>query len=286
MRIGIIGGTGLYDLPGLTGATWKAVTSPFGVPSDELLLGELDGVPVAFLTRHGRRHRLPPSAINYRANIDALKRVGVTDVLSLSAVGSLQDGLEPGTLMVVDQFIDRTVARPWTFFDGGLAMHVPMAHPTCRRLMDVLMAAGQQAGIPLQRGGTYVGIEGPRFSSGAESRLYQSWGADVIGMTNVPEAFLAREAELCYASVAMVTGYDCWRSDGISVTSDELTRVFRANLDRSRAVMSAAVALASERPAECTAGCDRALDGACLTPPESRDAGAVERLRAVAGRVL
>lgn len=286
MRIGIIGGTGLYELPGLTSTKWKAVVSPFGVPSDELLLGDLEGVPVAFLPRHGRGHRIPPSAINYRANIDALKRVGVTDLLSLSAVGSLQDGLEPGTLVVVDQFIDRTVARPWTFFDGGLAMHVPMAHPTCRRLMDVLMEAGEAAGIPLQRGGTYVGIEGPRFSSGAESRLYQSWGAHVIGMTNVPEAFLAREAELCYASVAMVTDYDCWRNDDLTVTGEEVTRVFRANLDRSRALVLAAVARAASRPAECTSGCDRALDGANLTPPASWDAEVVERLSAVAGRVL
>ena len=208
--IGIIGGSGVYNIDGLTNTHWRKVQSPFGEPSDELLFGELEGQPVVFLPRHGRAHRVPPSDINYRANIDALKRVGVTDILSVGAVGSLRENLRPGMFVIVDQFIDRTFARTKSFFGEGCVAHVSMAHPVCKRLGDHVEAAARQAGIDTVRGGTYLVMEGPQFSTMAESEMYRSWQCDVIGMTNMPEAKLAREAEICYATVAMVTDYDCW----------------------------------------------------------------------------
>ena len=223
-RIGILGGSGLYELPGLTDTQWLRVDTPWGEPSDELFLGTLAGVPLAFLPRHGRGHRLAPSEVNYRANIAALKSVGVTDVLSLSAVGSLRPELAPGSFVVVDQFIDRTVSRASSFFGRGLVAHVSMAHPVCARLGAHVQRALQQAGVAHTMGGTYVAMEGPQFSSLAESRLYRSWGADVIGMTNMPEAKLAREAELCYCTIAMVTDFDCWHPDHDSVTVEAVVK--------------------------------------------------------------
>ena len=211
--LGVIGGSGVYDLDGLQGAHWQCVSSSFGEPSDQLMFGKLMGTDVVFLPRHGRGHRLSPTEINYRANIDALKRVGVTDVISVSAVGSLKEHLEPGTFVIVDQFIDRTFARQKSFFASGCVAHVSLAHPVCSRLGNHLEKSGQGLGLRVVRGGTYLVMEGPQFSSLAESELYRSWGCDVIGMTNMPEAKLAREAELCYATVAMVTDFDCWHPD-------------------------------------------------------------------------
>jgi 5'-methylthioadenosine phosphorylase len=241
---------------------------------------------VVFLPRHGRGHRLSPTAIDYRANIDALKRAGVTDLLSLSAVGSLRADLPPGTFVLVDQFIDRTVARQKSFFGAGCVAHVSLAHPVCSRLGDALKVAGSTAGLALHRGGTYLVMEGPQFSTLAESRLYRSWGCDVIGMTNMPEAKLAREAELCYATVAMVTDFDCWHPDHDHVTVEAVVKVLLANADRARALVKQAVPLLAARPPVCPAGCDRALDHAIITAPEARDPALLRRLDAIAGRAL
>ena len=276
----------MYQLEGLRHARHERVRSPFGEPSDEILLGELTGGPVAFLPRHGRGHRIAPSEINYRANVDALKRVGVTDLVSLSAVGSLREDLPPGTFTIVDQFIDRTVRREGTFFERGVVAHVSMAAPVCRRLGDVLGEACGALGLAHRRGGTYLVIEGPQFSTGAESGLFRQWGADVIGMTNLPEARLAREAELCYASVGMVTDYDCWHPEHGHVTVPEILAVMHANADRARALVEHVAPALATHPSRCPAGCDRALDTAIVTPPGSRDAAVVARLDAVAGRVL
>ena len=284
--IGIIGGSGIYQLDGLQNARWQRIDSPFGEPSDELLLGELDGLPLAFLPRHGRGHRIPPTEINFRANIDALKRAGATDVLSLSAVGSLRDDLPPGTFVIADQFIDRTFARAKTFFGTGCVAHVSVADPVCGRLGDVLEAAGQDAGVKLVRGGTYVVMEGPQFSTRAESELYRSWGASVIGMTNMPEAKLAREAELCYATIATVTDYDCWHPYHAAVTVQEVVATMTANASAARALLTAALPRLANRPAVCPRQCDRALEHAVMTAPAARDAALTARLGAVAGRVL
>jgi 5'-methylthioadenosine phosphorylase len=284
--LGIIGGSGIYQLEGLRDTRWQRVESPFGWPSDEVLLGTLDGQALAFLPRHGRGHRIPPSEINFRANLDVLKRLGVTDVISLSAVGSLCEDLAPGTFVLVDQFIDRTIERSRSFFGRGLVAHVSLAHPVCSRLGDALEAAAGQAAIPCRRGGTYLVIEGPQFSTQAESRLYRQWGCDVIGMTNMPEARLAREAELCYATVAMVTDYDCWHPGHGHVTVPEILAVMHANAGRARELVRRGAPLLRDHPAPCPAGCDRALDTAIVTAPEARDAGVVARLDAVAGRVL
>jgi 5'-methylthioadenosine phosphorylase len=286
-RIGILGGSGLYDLPGLGDTRWVRVDTPWGAPSDEVYLGTLGGVvPLAFLPRHGRGHRVPPSEVNYRANIAALKSLGVTDVLSLSAVGSLREDLPPGTFVVVDQFIDRTVSRASSFFGTGLVAHVSMAHPVCPRLGAHLRRALDGAGVAHASGGTYVAMEGPQFSSLAESRLYRSWSADVIGMTNMPEAKLAREAELCYASVAMVTDFDCWHPDHDSVTVAAIVEVLLGNASRAqRLVVDVAQAIADDsHAADCA--CRRALDHALITAPAARDAAMVEKLRGIAGRVL
>jgi len=284
--IGIIGGSGLYQIDGLSKVEWCRVASPFGEPSDELCFGELQGARVVFLPRHGRGHRLPPSAINFRANIDALKRAGVTDIISLSAVGSLKEELTPGSFVLVDQFIDRTFAREKSFFGPGCVAHVSMAHPVCRRLGHHLDAAGRVAGIELVHGGTYIVIEGPQFSTRAESDLYRGpWNCDVIGMTNMPEAKLAREAELCYATVAMVTDYDCWHPDHDHVTVEMILKVLNKNADLAKALVKAVVPLAA--PDEvCPEGCRHALDTALITAPEARDPQMVARLDAVAGRVL
>ena len=284
--IGIIGGSGVYDIEGLSHKRWERVESTFGEPSDELLFGELNGIKLAFLPRHGRGHRIPPSEINFRANIDALKRAGVSDVISVSAVGSLREGLPPGAFVIVDQFIDRTFAREKSFFGTGLVAHVSMAHPVCHRLGDHLEAAARDAGIMVVRGGTYLVMEGPQFSSLAESELYRQWGCDVIGMTNMPEAKLAREAELCYATVGMVTDYDCWHPNHDDVTVEQIIGVLLANADKARAlVQQAAPRIAADADA-CTCGCRTVLQHALITAPEARDPALVEKLRAVAGRVL
>jgi 5'-methylthioadenosine phosphorylase len=284
--IGIIGGSGVYDIAGLENKRWEKVESSFGEPSDELLFGELNGVKLAFLPRHGRGHKIPPSEINFRANIDALKRVGVTDVISVSAVGSLREHLKPGTFVIVDQFIDRTFAREKSFFGTGLVAHVSMAHPVCKRLGDHIEAASQAAGINALRGGTYLVMEGPQFSSLAESELYRQWGCDVIGMTNMPEAKLAREAELCYATVAMVTDYDCWHPDHDHVTVDQIIKVLLENADKAKTLVKQVVPRVGTDSKACDCGCRSALQYALITAPEARDAAMKEKLQAIAGRVL
>ena len=284
--LGIIGGSGVYDIDGLTNKRWEAVSSPFGSPSDELLFGELNGQQLVFLPRHGRGHKLPPSDINFRANIDALKRAGVTDVISVSAVGSLREHLKPGMFVIVDQFIDRTFARNKSFFGSGLVAHVSMAHPVCSRLGDHIEAAAKEAGITALRGGTYMVMEGPQFSSLAESELYRSWGCDVIGMTNMPEAKLAREAELCYATVAMVTDFDCWHPDHDNVTVDAIIKVLLANADNARSLVKQVAPKVIGDAKGCDCGCRSALEYAIITAKEARDAVMVEKLSAVAGRVL
>lgn len=284
--IGIIGGSGIYDIDGLEDRQWVKAPSSFGDPSDEVLTGTLLGQPMAFLPRHGRGHKIPPSEVNYRANIDALKRLGVTDLISLSAVGSLKETLAPGRFVIVDQFIDRTFAREKSFFGRGLVAHVSMAHPVCSRLGDRLQEAAVSAGIDAVRGGTYLAMEGPQFSSQAESNLYRQWGCDVIGMTNMPEAKLAREAELCYASVAMVTDYDCWHPDHEHVTVEQIIGVLVANSDRGRALVKAAVPLLKADPHAAGCSCRSALQHALITAPEARDPAMIEKLSAVAGRML
>ncbi len=283
--VGIIGGSGLYDIEGLEGRAWRAQPSPWGEPSDELLCGRLGGVDCVFLPRHGRGHRLSPSHLNYRANIDALKRAGVTHVVSLSAVGSLAQELPPGHFVIVDQFIDRSFAREKSFFGQGCVAHVSMAHPVCPSLGDVLHRAAQDLSLPVTRGGTYLVMEGPQFSTKAESELYRRWGCQVIGMTNMPEAKLAREAELHYATVAMVTDYDCWHGTHAHVTVDAVVAVMNANAQAARALLQRAIPLLADPPA-CPLGCDHALDHALITPPASRDAALMARLDAVAGRVI
>ena len=284
--IGIIGGSGLYAIDGLSGVRWQRVLSPFGEPSDDLMFGELDGQKLVFLPRHGRGHRVPPSELNFRANIDALKRVGVTDVISVSAVGSLRADLPPGTFVIVDQFIDRTFARKKSFFETGLVAHVSMADPVCRRLGDALEQAARDIALPHKRGGTYLVMEGPQFSTRAESELYRAWGCAVIGMTNMPEAKLAREAEMCYATVAMVTDYDCWHDDHDAVTVDAVIKVLLDNADKGRALVKRVAPLLAKRADACPQGCHSALEHALITAPEARDPSALRRLDAVAGRLL
>ena len=284
--IGIIGGSGVYDIDGLTGTSWKKISSPFGNPSDELLFGELDGQLLVFLPRHGRGHKIPPADINYRANIDALKRSGVTEIISVSAVGSLREHLKPGLFVIVDQFIDRTIAREKSFFGSGCVAHVSIAHPVCPRLADHLESSAAEAGIGVVRGGTYLVMEGPQFSSLAESELYRTWNCDVIGMTNMPEAKLAREAEICYATVAMVTDYDCWHPNHDDVTVDQIVKVLVANAEKARSLIKqTAPKLGSDQNAgQC--GCRNALDHALITAPQARDPELLRKLDAVAGRLL
>ncbi|HEY5658264.1 MAG TPA: S-methyl-5'-thioadenosine phosphorylase [Myxococcota bacterium] len=284
--LGVLGGSGVYDLDGLQSPRWEFIDSPFGAPSDALLRGEIDGLEYVFLPRHGRGHRIPPSEINYRANIDALKRAGVTDLVSMSACGSLREHLKPGTFVLVDQFIDRTVARETSFFTSGCVGHVSMADPICGRLHDALEASARDAGIAVERGGTYLAMEGPQFSSRSESELYRAWGCDVIGMTNMPEAKLAREAELCYASVAMVTDYDCWHPHENDVAVADIVAVLESNAERGRALVAGLARHLADRATPCARGCDRALDAALITPPDARDPDVLRRLDAVAGRVL
>lgn len=284
--LGIIGGSGLYDLPGLENAQWRAVETPWGEPSDELRFGEIGGLAVVFLPRHGRGHILSPTDINYRANIDAMKRAGVTDLVSVSACGSFREELAPGDFVLVDQFIDRTFAREKSFFGKGCVAHVSMAFPVSPGLADRIAAAAAAESITLHRGGTYLVMEGPQFSSYAESQLYRNWGCQVIGMTNMPEAKLAREAELCYATIAMVTDYDCWHPEHGEVDVADIIRVLTGNAEKARRLVSR---LAGDFPADhkpCPIGSDKALDNAILTAPDARDPDLLARLDAVAGRVL
>lgn len=282
--LGVIGGSGLYDIEGLADRRWIRVETPWGEPSDELLTGELGGVRLVFLPRHARGHRLSPTAVNARANIAALKIAGCTDVISLSAVGSLREDLPPGTFVLVDQFVDRTFARPKSFFGEGLVAHVSMAHPTCPRLSAMAAESAREAGAQVVEGGTYIAIEGPHFSTRAESHIYRSWNCDVIGMTNMPEAKLAREAELPYASVAMVTDYDCWKEDEAHVEVDQILACLNANAAKARElVRRLAGRLAGPRE---PSPIDTALNAAIITAPEARDPAMVDRLQAVAGRAL
>ena len=282
--LGVIGGSGVYDIAGLEDARWTRIESPFGEPSDAVLTGHIGPVKLVFLPRHGRGHPLPPSSVNARANIDALKRAGCTDVVSLSAVGSLRESLAPGDFVVVDQFIDRTFAREKSFFGPGLAAHVSMAHPVCPRLSDLAAQAGRAAGARVVEGGCYLAMEGPQFSTEAESALYRSLGCDVIGMTNMPEAKLAREAELPYASVAMVTDYDCWREEVAPVEVHHIQAVLAANAGKARDLVGA---LARGLPPErAPSPIDTCLDGALITHTTARDPAMVTMLAAVAGRAL
>ncbi|RVT84315.1 S-methyl-5'-thioadenosine phosphorylase [Rhodobacteraceae bacterium CCMM004] len=285
--IGIVGGSGLYNIDGLEDAAWRAVETPWGAPSDEILTGTLGGVPMAFLPRHGRGHVHSPTTVPYRANIDALKRLGVTDVVSLSACGSFREEMAPGDFVVVDQFIDRTFAREKSFFGTGCVAHVSVAHPTCARLGAAAAEAAREAGVTVHEGGTYLAMEGPQFSTAAESRMYrEAWGAHVIGMTNMPEAKLAREAELCYASVAMVTDYDSWHPEHGSVDITEIVAILTGNADRARETVRGLPPRLGGARAPCPHGCDRALEHAILTGPDARDPALLARLDAVAGRVL
>ena len=284
--LGIIGGSGFYNLPGLSNARWESVESPWGAPSDQVLFADIDGLPIRFLPRHGRGHKISPSEINYRANIDCLKRAGVTDLVSISACGSFKDELAPGVFVLVDQFIDRTFARAKTFFGSGMVAHVSVADPVSPLLVDELERAIKAQAIPYQRGGTYLVMEGPQFSTRAESLLYKSWGCDVIGMTNMPEAKLAREAEICYATVAMVTDYDCWHADHAAVDVAAVIKVMMGNTAAAqRMVLALATAFPRVHP-PCPIGSDTALSVAMITAPEARDPAMMAKLDAVAGRVL
>ena len=284
--LGIVGGSGFYNLPGIENPRWEKVSSPWGEPSDEILFAEVDGLPFRFLPRHGRGHSISPTHINFRANIDALKRAGVTDLVSISACGSLKDQYAPGHFVLVDQFIDRTFARAKSFFGEGCVAHVSMAHPVSPLLVDAVEKAAKAEDIDHTKGGTYLAMEGPQFSTRAESFLYRSWGCDVIGMTNMPEAKLAREAEICYASVAMVTDYDCWHPGHAAVTVDMILSVLNANAARARDLVRRVVPLLGRHSGACRQGCDHALEHALITAPESRDLVLLARLDAVAGRVL
>jgi 5'-methylthioadenosine phosphorylase len=284
--LGIIGGSGLYNLPGLTNSAWKTISSPWGEPSDQVLFAEIDGLPVRFLPRHGRGHRLTPTGINYRANIDVMKRAGVTDLVSVSACGSFRDDCPPGHFVIPDQFIDRTFAREKSFFGNGLVGHVSMADPVSPLLVKAVDDARVAEKISGKRGGTYLVMEGPQFSTRAESHLYRSWGCDVIGMTNMPEAKLAREAEICYATVAMVTDFDCWHSDEAHVDIAAVIAVMQGNAEKAqRLIVRLARAFPRVHPA-CPKGSDRCLDIAIITAPEARDPVLMAKLDAVAGRVL
>ena len=287
--LAIVGGSGLYDLPGLTDTRWVTVDTPWGAPSDQVFLGRLGDAQLAFLPRHGRGHRIPPSEVNYRANIAAFKQLGATDVLSLSAVGGLRADLPPGTFVIVDQFIDRTFAREKSFFGTGLVAHVSLADPVCNRLGNhVEQALKQQAAphVPFVRGGCYLTIEGPQFSTRAESALYRSWNCAVIGMTNMPEAKLAREAELCYVSVSMVTDFDCWHAAHDAVTVDAVIQVLLGNAQAARTLVAGLASTITTDAAQMQCVCRRALDHALITAPDARDPAMVSKLRAVAGRVL
>lgn len=284
--IGIIGGSGIYNIEGLTDIHWETISSPFGTPSDALLYGKLNGEELVFLPRHGRDHKLSPGDINYRANIDVLKRAGVTDILSVSAVGSLKENLSPGTFVIVDQYIDRTVSRERSFFGKGCVSHVSMAHPTCRRLSRLIHQVAVHAGIGTVLGGTYLAMEGPQFSTLAESEMYRSWNCDVIGMTNIPEAKLAREAEMCYASIAMVTDYDCWHPEHDQVTVQQIIRILTENAQKAQKLVKEVIPQIHNDLSGQSCSCRFALENAIITAPDNRDPDKIRELDAVAGRIL
>ena len=284
--LGVIGGSGVYEIDGLKNKQWKKVNSSFGEPSDELLFGELNGHQMVFLPRHGRGHVIPPSEVNYRANIDALKRSGVSEILSVSAVGSLREDLKPGMFVIVDQFIDRTIARKKSFFGQGLVAHVSMANPVCHRLGNHVESSAKDIGINVVRGGTYIAMEGPQFSSIAESELYRSWGCDVVGMTNMPEAKLAKEAEMCYVSVAMVTDYDCWHTEHDNVSVEAMIKVLMANAEKAKSLVENASSVIASDESSIQCDCKFSLENAIITAPDSRDQGLIKKLDAVAGRLL
>ena len=284
--LGIIGGSGLYDLAGLAETRWVSVDTAWGAPSDQVFLGRLGDAQLAFLPRHGRGHHIPPSEVNYRANIAALKSLGCTDVLSVSAVGSLREDLPPGTFVVVDQFIDRTVARANSFFGSGCVAHVSLAQPVCSRLGRHVVQALRDQGLPHALGGTYIAIEGPQFSTLAESQLYRSWGASVIGMTNLPEARLAREAELCYCSLAMVTDFDCWHPGHDAVTVNAVIGVLLSNAQAAKTLLAGLAGAVTADTEAAACACRRALDHALITAPQARDPALLQQLAVIAGRVL
>lgn len=285
--IGIIGGSGVYDIEGLEKPQWSAIKSPWGAPSDDILTGTLDGVDMAFLPRHGRGHVHSPSSINYRANIDALKRLGVTDIISVSACGSFREHMAPGDFVILDQFIDRTVNREKSFFGTGCVGHVSIAYPTCPRLGDALEEASKSLAITTHCGGTYLAMEGPQFSSLSESKMYREvWGCDVIGMTNMPEAKLAREAEICYASVAMITDYDSWHPDHGEVDITKIIATLTANSENARTLIKAVTPILGSTYEPCPHGCDRALQFALMTSPDKRDPALMKKLEAITARVL
>jgi len=283
--LGVIGGSGVYDIE-MDGAEWQAIASPWGSPSDEVRTGEIDGLKVVFLPRHGRGHRLSPTDINYRANIDAMKRAGVTDLLSLSACGSFREALPPGTFVVVDQFIDRTFAREKSFFGNGCVAHVSLAEPISPLLAGHVEAAASAAGIAVHSGGTYLAMEGPQFSSIAESKMYRAWGCDVIGMTNMPEAKLAREAEICYSTVAMVTDFDSWHQDHGTVDIGSILKVMQGNSENAKKLVTTLAKALPREHEPCPIGSDTALEFAIITAPEMRNLELMAKLDAVAGRVL
>ncbi|MCV6825244.1 MULTISPECIES: S-methyl-5'-thioadenosine phosphorylase [Halocynthiibacter] len=285
--IGVIGGSGLYEIDGLQDAKWVELSTPWGAPSDAIFTGTLNGLPMAFLPRHGRGHVHSPSSVPYRANIDALKQLGVTDIISVSACGSFREEMAPGDFVVVDQFIDRTFAREKSFFGEGCVAHVSVAHPTCSRLSEACFEAGKAQGVKMHNGGTYLAMEGPQFSTIAESKMYrESWGCDVIGMTNMPEAKLAREAEICYASLAMITDYDSWHPDHGEVDITDIIKTLMGNADNARGLVARLPEILDAKRNACEQGCDSALEHAILTAPEKRDAELVANLNTVAGRVL
>ncbi len=286
VKLGIIGGSGIGEMAGLEGAEHISATSSYGTPSSDILTGTLQGIEIAFLARHGKGHIIPPHKVNYRANIDALKRIGVTDILSLSAVGSLQEQYAPGSFVIIDQYIDRTIQRQKTFFDEGCVGHVAMGTPICLRLNAFLAKACKAVGVKLHNGGTYLAMEGPQFSTRAESELYRSWNCDIIGMTNMPEAKLAREAEICYAGIGMVTDYDCWRARDAEVDVSAILEILGKNAAHAQQLVKEMASLLSPKREICEQGCDRALEYAILTPPEARNKESLKRLEAVAGRVL
>jgi 5'-methylthioadenosine phosphorylase len=284
--VGIIGGSGVYDIDGLENMAWTDVASPFGEPSDQFLVGEFKGQKIVFLPRHGRGHKISPSHVNFRANIDGMKRLGVTDLISVSAVGSLREDLEPGMFVIVDQFIDRTFAREKSFFGEGLVAHVSVAHPVCSRLGNLVEHALKSSNIAHSKGGTYLVMEGPQFSTLAESNLYRQWGCDVIGMTNMPEAKLAREAEICYASVAMVTDFDCWHPDHGHVTVEQVIKVLVGNAQKAKTLVSELAPAIHHDASGASCECKSALEYALITSADARDPEMIKKLDAVAGRVL
>ena len=284
--LAIIGGSGIYDIEDLKNPKWIKVESSFGEPSDELLFGKIDERDIVFLPRHGRGHKIPPSDINYRANIEILKRVGVKKIISFGAVGSFKESLSPGTFVLIDQFFDRTINRKKSFFGPGLAAHVQFAHPICSKMKNVLLKASNNIKIDVVEDGTYLAMEGPQFSTLAESNIYRSWGCDVIGMTNMPEAKLAREAEICYATVAMVTDYDCWHPNHETVSVSEIIRVLSENSMNAKNLLKNTIPLLSQEDEDHNCNCNEALENAIITAPDARDPKMINKLKYVAGRVL